>query len=328
MDSAPAQSADIALPAIDTETVESNHAHCLAELWKEAGADSLGLTSGEFAAHLVAIGTKCNYGLPPGVAAGHAQIESFFRGPHLQDLALALACALGRDVAWQEFLNRYRGPLTRTATAITGSASSGEELADSLYSEMFGMTEREGQRQSPLAGYSGRGSLIGFLRASLAQRNVDRHRRTRRETPLESSDAPAPAQPAAPASDLLLRMEAALRQTLAGLDPDERFLLSAWFLDQRTLLEISRVVRVHEATVSRRIQRLTARLHDDLLKHLQSSGMSGAAAQDALGVEPGDLDINLRKLLQYSQSAAFSERGTPPGRMPAQTVSSDSIERS
>ena len=67
---------------------------------------------------------------------------------------------------------------------MTGSATDGEELANSLYSDMFGLTERGGRRQSPLASYSGRGSLAGFLRASLAQRNVDRHRRTWRETEL------------------------------------------------------------------------------------------------------------------------------------------------
>jgi hypothetical protein len=61
---------------------------------------------------------------------------------------------------------------------------------------------------------------------------------------------------------------------MAVLEPEERFLLSAWFLDQRTLLEISRVLRVHEATVSRRIGRLTARLHKELLASLQASGMS------------------------------------------------------
>ena len=109
-------------------------------------------------------------------------------------------------------------------------------------------------------------------------------------------------------------MEAALSQTLARLESEERFMLSAWFLDQRTLLEISRVLRVHEATVSRRVQRLTARLHDELLKNLEDSGMSKAAALEALGVEPGDLDINLRKLLQSSRAQTFPERSGPADR--------------
>lgn len=279
----------------------------------EAQAEAFDLAPGEFAQVLLATGAKSNYGLPEGETAGRAQMESFWRGLHLQDLALATACAFGRDIAWQEFMNRYRGPLTRAATAITGSASAGEELAGSLYSEMFGVHEREGQRRSPISSYSGRGSLIGFLRASLAQRNVDRHRRASREAPLESSDVPAAPHPPQPAAELLARVEAALRQTLERLEAEERFMLSAWFLDQRTLLEISRILRVHEATVSRRMQRLTARLHEELLKNLQASGMSKAAAREALGVEPGDLDINLRKLLQSSQTQTFPERSAPAG---------------
>jgi RNA polymerase sigma-70 factor (ECF subfamily) len=98
---------------------------------------------------------------------------------------------------------------------------------------------------------------------------------------------------------------------LAALEPEERFLLSAWFLDQRTLLEISRTLRVHEATVSRRIGRLTSRLHKELLASLQARGMSRAAAEEALGTDPRDININLRSLLQTSQSAAFPEQSVP-----------------
>ncbi|HVW10984.1 MAG TPA: sigma-70 family RNA polymerase sigma factor [Bryobacteraceae bacterium] len=314
MDSAPVTSAAIRQTALDSGAVEQDFALRLAdELWIEAQAGVFDLARGEFAQVLVAVGVKSNYGLPSGQAAGQAQMESFWRALHLQDLALASACALGRDAAWQEFLNRYKGPLTRAAMAIAGSASAGQELADSLYSEMFGIRERDGQRRSPLASYSGRGSLIGFLRASLAQRNVDRHRRTSRETPLELRDVPETPRTPEPAAELLTRVEGALRQTLERLETEERFMLSAWFLDRRTLLEISRVLRVHEATVSRRVQRLTARLHDDLLKNLEADGMSRAAAREALGVEPADLDINLRKLLQYSQAETFPGRSGPAG---------------
>ena len=312
MDSAPVQSAALRQTAVDSDAVERDYALRLAEaLWVEAHAEAFDLARGEFAQVLFAVGAKVNYGLPPGESAGRAQVESFWRGLHLQDLALASACALGRDPAWREFINRYRAPLTRAAIAITGSAAVGEELADSLNSEMFGIHQRDGQRRSPLASYSGRGSLIGFLRASLAQKNVDRHRRTGREMPLESSEVPAPPRAPEPPPESLECIEAALRQMLARLESEERFMLSAWFLDQRTLLEISRVLRVHEATVSRRVQRLTARLHDELLKNLEASGMSKAAAREALGVEPGDLDINLRKLLQPSQSETFPERSAP-----------------
>ena len=108
-----------------------------------------------------------------------------------------------------------------------------------------------------------------------------------------------------------MRLRQSVTIAMGTLESEERFLLSAWFLDQRTLLEISRMLRVHEATVSRRLQRLTARLHKDLLKNMQASGMSKAAAEEALGTDPRDVDINLRALLQNSQPAAFLEQGAP-----------------
>jgi RNA polymerase sigma-70 factor (ECF subfamily) len=301
LDSASAQSAELNPPAI-------NSGLSIDEFWQEARADSVDFRKDELASLLAALGIKYNYGLAPGVTPNRAQIGAFWRTLQLQDLALAHACALGRDAAWRQFMTRFRDPLTRAAIGITGSASAGKELADSLYSEMFGLTERDGQRLSPLASYSGRGSLMGFLRATLAQRNVDRHRRTNRETSLPSADLPAAPQPATPAPDLLSRLGEALTETLSLLEPEERFVLSAWFLDRRTLLEISRVIGVHEATVSRRLQRLTSQLHKELLSRLQAHGMSRAAADEALGIDPRDLEINLRSLLQASQPATFLEK--------------------
>ncbi len=276
---------------------------------READADSVELTKDELASLLLTLGTKYHYGLAPGATAGRAQIAAFWRGLQLRDLALAHSCALGRDSAWRQFMTRFREPLTRAAIAITGSASTGQELADSLYSEMFGLTERDGRRQSPLAHYSGRGSLMGFLRATLAQRSVDRHRRTSRETPLPAVELPASLPSPVASPDVLARLREALTSVLGLLPPEERFLLSAWFLDRRTLLEISRILGVHEATVSRRLHRLTSTLHKDLLKTLQASGMSRAAADEALGADPRDLDINLRTLLQSSRSSSFPDQG-------------------
>ena len=316
MDSAPAQSAEINASAIDSGSAIRDAERYLTELsglsidefWRDARADSLDLRKDELANLLVALGIKCGYGLAPGVSASRAQIAAFWRALQLPDLALAHACALGRDAAWRQFMTRFRDPLTRAAIAITGSPTAGEDLAGSLYSEMFGLTERDGQRQSPLASYSGRGSLMGFLRTTLAQRNVDRYRRTNRETGLPTGDLPATSQPPIPAPASLSRLGDALAKTLSLLAPEERFILSAWFLDQRTLIEISGVIGVHEATVSRRLQRVTSRLHEELLKRLHASGMSKAAADEALGTDPRDLEINLRSLLQASQPAAFPDK--------------------
>jgi RNA polymerase sigma-70 factor (ECF subfamily) len=301
----------LALPSVPSAAAPSPAGipeELLHELWLAGEAQACDLTREELAAALAAIGAKHNHNQPPGTHPDLAQKAAFYRALRLPDLALAQACALGRDLAWQRFLTLYRSPLTQAAIAITGSATLGHDLADSLYSELFGLTERNGERRSPLASYSGRGSLLGWLRTTLAQRHIDHHRRTHRETPLDTHDPPAPV--AAAASPEVTHLSAAVARTLAALPADDRFLLSAYFLDQQTLLSIGRLLRVHEATISRRLKRLTGDLRKQLLRNLQSGGLSKRAAEEALGADPRDLELNLRSLLQTSQSQPFSNQAS------------------
>ena len=154
---------------------------------------------------------------------------------------------------------------------------------------------------------------MGWLRTTLAQRHVDHHRRTRRETPLEDTDlAAAPSAPP-PTAEALSRLGESLAETLRALAPEDRFLLTASFLDQRTLLEISQLLCIHESTVSRKLKRLTSGLHQQLLKRLQASGMSKRAADEALGTDPRDLDLNLRTLLQAPTVETFSNQTESSG---------------
>jgi RNA polymerase sigma-70 factor (ECF subfamily) len=85
-------------------------------------------------------------------------------------------------------------------------------------------------------------------------------------------------------------------------------LLSAYYLDQHTLHEMSIVLRVHEATISRKLKRATERLRKELLRTLRARGLSRRAAEEALGTDPRDVDINLRKLLQKSEGEPISDK--------------------
>lgn len=281
------------------------------ELWEKSGAQLVDVGEADFAEALEAIGAKDNFGLDPGSEASAKQREAFWRALHLEELALARGCALGREAAWQRFLANYRDPLTRIAVEMTGTVSLGEELADSLYSELFGLVEREGKRVSPLFRYSGRGSLIGWLRAVLAQRRVNLYRRTSREAPLDDNIEPAipSAEPAE--SDGLERLEhlrRSLETVISTLSAEERFLLSSYYLDTHTLSELSCVLRVHEATVSRKLKRATEHIRKELPKSLMALGLSRRAAEETLGIDPRDVDINLRKLLQNPGPAAISNK--------------------
>ena len=267
------------------------------ELWRVAGSELVEVSRAAFADALETIGARDNYGLDPEKQATERQRETFWRGLHLEELAIARGCALGRESAWRRFLAQYREQLTRAAIEMTGSAALGEELASALYSELFGLTEREGRRWSPLLRYSGRGSLMGWLRAILAQRRVDQYRKIGRETELGEIE-PAAAVSEQMEPEQLRYLQVALKMTLSEASVEERFLLSAYYLDQHTLHEMSRVLRVHEATISRKLKRATERLRSHLLRTLKARGLSRRAAEEALGTDPRDVDINLRKLLQ------------------------------
>ncbi|MGA3370998.1 MAG: sigma factor-like helix-turn-helix DNA-binding protein [Terracidiphilus sp.] len=293
-----AEDAATPIPALPQSLVQ--------ELWSIAEAETCGLSVEEFGGILQSVGERVNYGLPPGVLSDTARKATFFRSLHLCELALAHGCALGRELAWERFLRLYRAPLTHAAIAITGSATLGQELADSVYAELFGLRSRDGQRTSPLASYTGRGSLLGWLRTTLAQRSVDRHRRTYREAPLDGFDAPAPAPALVSAQPG--HLEVALARTLRSLGAEDRYLLSAYYLDRQTLLEVGRILGVHEATISRRLKRLLADLRKRLLQNLQSGGLSKRAAEEALGADPRDIEINLRALLQTSQTGPFFDQ--------------------
>jgi RNA polymerase sigma-70 factor (ECF subfamily) len=105
----------------------------------------------------------------------------------------------------------------------------------------------------------------------------------------------------------------AVARTLGKLKAENRFLLAAYFLDRQTLREIARTLQVHEATISRRLKRLAEDVRKDLIRNLCRSGMSKRAAEEALGVDVRDLEINLRGLLQSSQIAAFYKREAQEG---------------
>ena len=277
------------------------------ELWREAGAELVEVSRTEFANALETIGAKENFCVDPEKQADARQREAFWRGLHLEELALARGCALGRESAWRRFLSQYREPLTRAAVDMTRSAALGEELASAIYSELYGLTEREGRRWSPLLGYSGRGSLMGWLRAILAQRRVDQYRKTGRETELGEIEPPAAVSEAPnlePVEDLRL----AIKKILSEASAEERFLLSAYYLDEHTLDEISRVLRVHIATISRKLKRATECLRKELLRALRARGLSQRACEEALGTDPRDVDINLRKLLQKSEGEPNSNK--------------------
>jgi len=282
------------------------------ELWAASDAGAYGLTRVEFHEVLEQAGAAQNYGLGAGTIAAVEQRAAWLRGIKANDLVLARACAASHERAWEHFVAVYHEPLVRAAIAITRSETLGREMAGALYAELYGMTVRDGERRCPLDSYRGRGSLMGWLRTTLAQRHVDHYRKRYREEPLDEQvvDSPGPEAARVHRPAEFAPLGAAVSEAIASRGAEERFIVAAYYLDDRTLQEIARVLRVHEATVSRRLKRIVEDLRKQVVRGLQRGGMSRRAAAEMLGTDVRDVEVNLKKVLQSPEAGAFQGQAT------------------
>ncbi len=280
----------------------------LPELHAKSACEKYGLTREWFATILIEVGAK------HAAAASEGEARTFFLSLRVDELALARACAGGNNSAWEVFLTRFREKLYQSALRIAREDSAARELADTLYADLYGMNLREGKRVSKLASYTGRGSLEGWLRTVLAQEYVNRYRRTKRLVSLDEESEEgvqfrAPEPEPVPVSDA--RLAQATDEALAFLSAEDRMVMSAYYLDERTLAEIARMLGVHESTISRKLDKLAKALRKQILAGLACRGMSRRQAEEALETDVRDLQLDIRRsLAQDSSPATFSEKRT------------------
>jgi RNA polymerase sigma-70 factor (ECF subfamily) len=279
----------------------------VAVVYEKSRGQVFGLTREQFDGILGEIARKY---LP--VDAAQSEIRELYTSLRVEELALARACALGHEHAWEVFLTRYREKLYDVAGYITKESSAARELADSIYAELYGTATRDGQRASKLASYTGRGSLEGWLRTVMAQEHINRYRRQRRLVSLDEETEEG-IQFASAESEAAIavdpRVEAAVDEVLVALPSEDRFVLASYFLDEQTLAEIARTLGVHESTISRKLDRLAKSLRKQILASLGRRGMSRRQAQEALEVDVRDLRVNIRsRLAQETGGQAFSKK--------------------
>lgn len=292
-----------------TSAVQSVVDELLAELYVKSGGERVGLTREAFAAILCEVGTKL-----AASATSENEVRNILLSLRVDELALARSCAAGNNSAWEIFLTRFREKLYLSALRIAREDSAARELADTLYADLYGTNVRGGERVSKLASYTGRGSLEGWLRTVLSQEYVNRYRRTKRLVSLDEESEEgvqfqAPKVEAVAPAEHHQRLAQATDEALAELSAEDRTILSAYYLDGRTLAEIARMLGVHESTISRKIDKLAKSLRKQILAALMRRGMSRRQAEEALEVDVRDLQVDIRhSLAQESSPPAFSEK--------------------
>ena len=226
------------------------------------------------------------------------EVERYARGLHVEDLALACACALGRESAWDHFVLEHRPVLYRAADALDPGGGA-RELADALYADLYGIAGDGAGRRSLFRYFHGRSSLATWLRSVLAQRHVDALRSRRRTEPLPDDDGSlvgSAAPPDDPDRARLVRLvEDGLQTAIDRLAAKDRLRLRSYYVMQLTLAQIGRITREHEATVSRHLSRTRRALHDDIERHLREqerlTGDQVARALELALEDPGALDL-------------------------------------
>jgi RNA polymerase sigma-70 factor (ECF subfamily) len=278
-----------------------------ARLYERARAERWGLERALWAETLQASAARTFAGRIPTPR----ELDRYLAALHLEDLAIACACAAGCDSAWEHFMREQRPILYRSAGAIDPAA--GRELADSLYAELYGITDRGGARLSLFRHFHGRSSLATWLRAVMAQRHVDRFRANRRVVPLPDDESPGaiaarpePVDPERPR--YLALIERALARALAGLDARDRLRLGCYYAQGMTLATIGQLVGEHEATVSRHLSRTRRIIREEIERQLRLDGLGDAEmAQCFESVLDDAGPIDLSKLLASGDARKESD---------------------
>jgi RNA polymerase sigma factor (sigma-70 family) len=274
-----------------------------AALYTESQAERWGVSVEQFAAWLErSVRKRFGDGCP-----ATPEVEGYARALHLEDLGLACACAQGCEAAWEEFVHGYRGYL-RAAAAVILRCGSGTaeatELADSLFAELFGLSDGKRGERSLFRYFHGRSSLKTWLRAVLAQRQVDAVRTTRRLEPLDDDEdghrdrVPAGKSEAADPhrARYLALFSRALDAALSELAEKDRWRLRAYYSDQFKLAEIGRQLGEHESSVSRNLERIRLELRvavENLLR-------AGKPASDGETAEKGLSDAEIALSFEYA----------------------------
>jgi RNA polymerase sigma-70 factor len=237
------------------------------------------------------------------------KLQDYLGALHLEDLALATACAEGGEAAWEHFFTTYRAYLRAAAAAIlrckAGSAEACD-LADSLFSELYGLAGGKGAERSLFRYFHGRSSLKTWLRAVLAQRHIDSIRAGRRFEELgedETGDGRPkmllgpPMQPRDPHRErYVVSFTRALQTALERLEPREKERLRFYYAEEKTLAEIGRLLGEHESSVSRHLDRARR----DLRQAVEDILRQGIGAANGFAVQPGLSDAEIALCFEYS----------------------------
>ena len=293
------------------EEFKVRHANTIAGLWGGIST-RYDISEDVFALRLHASATRT------GDIESSDRVAAFLQSVRADELCLVVACEHGNEQAWQDFDRDYRHGMEAAARSLTRDEAEADDLAQSLMGDLYGIRFDGERRLSKFVHYAGRGSLGGWLRAVVYQTFIDRKRQTARleqvaedsdfERLAAASDRPLVSPSARPdeIEDARLRLatEEAMAQGFAALDERDRLLLNYYYFEDLTLKQIGALMQVHEATISRWLQKAQKQARQKTEQILQRNyGLKRAEVAECLQLA-ARAEIDVRQLLKDRERAS------------------------
>lgn len=247
----------------------------------------------------------------------NAEINEFIDALNADDLCLIIACENGDETAWNDLVKNFDSTVKQAARKISNNLEDSEDLASSIWAELYGLKEKDGKAKGKLSYYSGRGSLAGWLRAVVSQLAVDQFRKQSKFVQIEEArefenlanessekdeNSLLTAHHESP-EDILSRKETqkdigeAFKEAMQNLEAEDRLILKLYYFDELKLKDIGKLLGFHEATASRKLVRVQQDLRKSAEKSLaEKHGWKPEEVKKYLAEAASKLDISLEKM--------------------------------
>ncbi len=242
-------------------------------------------------------------------AAAEPDAIAFLGRAHLEDLALAYACAQGQASAISHFERDFLSEVATYLARRNPREGLAEEVRQHLRIKLL-MPRRDAL--PGIAAYTGRGPLGAWLRIA----SIRAARDLSRAPPAERARAPLEtmrAEARSPEGDYVTRhvsheFRGALESALAGLPPRERSLLRLYFLDGLNSDAIAAMYRVDGSTVRRWLREvrrdLRRRTHELLVRRL---AIRDSEVSSLMRDVDSQIDVSLARCLSETQERSGKE---------------------
>lgn len=258
--------------------------------------------------------------------ASSIDVKEFIDTLNADDLCLIIACEKTNEAAWNDLVTKFDATVKSAARKVSNNAEDAEDLASSIWAELYGLKEKDGKAKGKLAYYSGRGSLAGWLRAVVSQLAVDQYRKDSKFVQIEedrefenlaneSSENSINSKVVAHTDnpeEIFTEKEThqnvtkALNSAIAKLEAEDRLLLKLYYFEDLKLKDIGASLGFHEATASRKLVRVQTEVRKSLEKILIAEyGWKQEEVKRALAETASKLDLSIEKLLAALMFAVF-----------------------